>query len=394
MRGHPAHLALRASLLLAWVCAPACVGCGARPSRLLQSGQRFALTRPYENTFFVEQPPRAVLHALSTVLDDTGAMVIASDGSGAMLAWCDRSGMFHPLIFADQSDPATLSTSPVFSRQLHAFHGVVYGAARLEPSGRGTLLRLHATRRDERPWILTYSNGDYERYIHRQVSARSRRAVGTAWPSAAEDNTRPSAAFSGSVTGASDPNRFQPMATYGSLYLTHFDAVDVPKADRIRAVGLHKLYPVPVEQFWQACLNVVWQYDAVVKLDNASRIVVFSHGMALPAEDRSANRAGRYCNALIAVLAEARGAGGTDVYIVWLPPGKLNPTSIEALGEGALTMASEELLKQAHRLTATRVATQLLIHIPAQLFWRERWLPKLSRRQPSGEANLRNEPDR
>ncbi len=172
-------------------------------------------------------------------------------------------------------------------------------------------------------------------------------------------------------------------ATYRIMYLTHFSTLRDPEPARVRAVGLHEVYPVASEEFWEACLDVVWQYDAIAILRKSPQMVVFSHGMALPAVNTSPSQGSpRYYNTLIAVLAEPRGTSGTDVYVTWLPPETLRPTRINLLEEAPESLW-EEVKKHPHRVTAARVATQFLAHISTQLYWRERWLQKVQARQSS-----------
>ncbi|UCD75378.1 MAG: hypothetical protein JSV91_00365 [Phycisphaerales bacterium] len=384
----------RAALLLIVLWWSSVVGCGPKPSALLKAGATHVPAKPYENRLFIKRSPEAVYSALLAVLDENAAMVSAADADRGLLAWCDRSGLFHPLT-PDRPESTTYTSRTLGSLEPSRFHGVVYACARLRAHSGGTVFRLHATRRDERPWILAYSNGDYERYIFRCLTAqldRMRRSDGQGGAgSRGRHYTSPSQTtpLEGATAGRGAAHPSGDATDYGGLYLRHLGDVRIPPTDRIRETGLHEVYPVAVDRFWSACLDVVWQYDAVAKLDRASRIVVFSHGTALPTEADSEADAARYCNALLVVLAESRGSSATDVYLAWLPPDSLVPTAIEPPSEEMVKNIAEAVKTDAHRITAAKVAGQFYGHLSTQLFWDERWLEKLQRRRTEEAAVTR-----
>lgn len=391
--GMPAAIPFWAALVIAVLSGLVGGGCSSPPSKILQIGVGQSPVKPYEDTFFVPHSLETVWAVLYQVLGDTGAMVIAAGEDNDLLAWCDRSGLFHPLI-RDRARSLTPYVSLGFgSPQPSQFHGVVYACARLKAHRDGTILKLHAKQRDERPWILAHSNGDYERYIHRCLNVRLRQLTQSAQQpehgSAEWRRDRPYVA-SETLTSKADPANAgtrQRAASYGSLYSLHFSSLPLPKAREIQTVGQHYVYPVPIHVFWEACLDVLCQYDAVAALDGAQHIIVVSHGMSLPvAKDSDASA--RYCNALIAILAQPRGDSGTDVYVAWLPPGTLIASAIEPPECSTVEQLERAVQAHPHRVTAAWVAGKLTGHISTQLYWRD-WLPKLGARQPSRATGAR-----
>ena len=47
-------------------------------------------------------------------------------------------------------------------------------------------------------------------------------------------------------------------------------------------MGTHHVYPVPLTEYWQGCLDVIHQYEVVVDVDLASGRMVFINGSKLP----------------------------------------------------------------------------------------------------------------
>jgi len=144
-------------------------GCGPKPSEIVRLGETHGLRRAYENVFCFERPPEEVFGALSHVLNEDSNVITACDERRGLLAWCDRSGVFHPLASTHRPRTKAPVQQDLLSFHIERFHGVVYAAARLKTRGNGTVLALHASRRDEDPWVLEYSNGDYERHIYRRI---------------------------------------------------------------------------------------------------------------------------------------------------------------------------------------------------------------------------------
>ncbi len=181
--GVPATTRFCAALVIAAFCGLAGGGCSPRPSKLLQSSLGRIPVKRYEDVFFMTHSPELVSRALYDVLDETGAMVIAADRSHDLIAWCDRSGLFHPLIRDRAQRSGPYASQGIMAPKPLQFHGVVYACARLKAHGDGTMLKLHAKQRDERPWVLELSNGDYERYIHRRLETHLRRLAHSPLPS-------------------------------------------------------------------------------------------------------------------------------------------------------------------------------------------------------------------
>lgn len=157
------------TLLGFWLFAGA--GCGSPPSEIIKLRQTIGLSKPYKNFFSTRQSPDQVLEALTELLHENDAVITAVDKQKRFLAWCEPGGTFHPLAVTESPHTGEDTEESLLLRPLQRFHGIVYAAARLKAHRNGTILGLHASRRDERPWIISYSNGDYERGVYRRLVA-------------------------------------------------------------------------------------------------------------------------------------------------------------------------------------------------------------------------------
>jgi len=179
---------------------------------------------------------------------------------------------------------------------------------------------------------------------------------------------------------AEDPGR---EATYGRLYSSRFDRLALPDPEIVKGVSVHEVYPVPIRQFWDACLDVVWQYDVVGKMDSNRHMVMFGHGVSLPTKKSRTGRPFEYVNVLLIVLAETRGEMGTDLYVCWLPPESLEVTSIESATDEDLGTVKSGTIREVRNIVAGLVTRQFMSQLSTQLFGPEKWMQRLELRHVS-----------
>lgn len=300
--------------------------------------------------------------ALLSALDGRGAQVLAADPDAGFVSWCDAGIAFVPVPARLRKRPAKTSAGGMAFWQ-----GVVYGAARLRDCRGGTRLHLHAAGRELGGVKPVFSDGSYERELLREFRDAVRVARG-----------------SKASTGAPGV-RIRPRArpeqagvTYERLFFSQFRNLPPLAAQEIRRTGTSKLFPVPVDQFWAGCLDVVFQSDSVPLVSPKDRIIVFAQGTAIPSNDPE--KKFRHADVIMALHAARRGRLGTTVYVAYLSPRGLAVSRLPDLSKVPAAQVGSKFRNSPHKLAAAMVADRLFGRLATQLFHRDRWRDKLTRR--------------
>jgi hypothetical protein len=137
------------------------------------------------------------------------------------------------------------------------------------------------------------------------------------------------------------------------------------------------VYPAPLDMLWEACLDVIAQYSAIVKASLAEKLIVFTQGIALPSESTGARP--RQIDVLLALYAASRGSDGSTVYVAHLAPQGLPVKAVHDLKKANKNVLAE-LKTRPEELAAALIVDRLFDHLTTQLFYAERWGDKFTRR--------------
>ena len=179
-----------------------------------------------------------------------------------------------------------------------------------------------------------------------------------------------------SVKSGRTGNRGAYYGPYQNLYLGGFRRLSKPDSESIRQVGDSRPYPMATDRIWDACLNVILQYDAVAYLSPESHIAVFAHGLPMQAKPGEHGPAPYYDTLLVMHLRDV-GPRRTEVYLAWMPPEDMERNPIPSLPSGFDWTDIEKCSEQTIRKAVTAiVAVQFCDQLSTQLLYKERWQKK------------------
>jgi hypothetical protein len=146
----------------------------------------------------------------------------------------------------------------------------------------------------------------------------------------------------------------------------------------VGAKGISKVYPVPLAALWAACLDVVVQYETIVRASVEDGVLVFTRGMTLP-RDIAGDELQRV-DVFLALQARARGPDGSMVSVAAFAPPGLEVRAVPDLSKEVEKEVLTALKKAPMDLAAALLIEQFLAQLTTQLFYEDRWQDKLIRR--------------
>ena len=163
---------------------------------------------------------------------------------------------------------------------------------------------------------------------------------------------------------------------YQNLYLNYFRKLPHPDKILVQQSGQSRVYPESVDSIWRSCLNIIGQYDAVGYVSPSSHIAVVSHGMPIQFT-KSNDMQDLYYDTLLVIYLQKRDSTHTSVYLAWLPPQNLKPTSIPQLPEHFDWANFENADNNtAREWTTAIIAEEFYSQLSTQLFYEDRWKAK------------------
>jgi hypothetical protein len=352
-------------VLLATLC-----GCTVRSQTSLDVitlGKAIGLRMPYANTALLDAEPQQAFMLLVDGLMQRGAQVLVADSTFGILSWCETGTAFVAL-------PAQLSNrvpamTAGMARQPALWHGLVQGAARIRPANGGTWLYLRAVGREVGAEKVAVSDGSYERHVFKALSGQL------------EQMRINSPVTRGAPRSPALPGASQPAIVPAQACSPRWRHVPSVYASDIRAKGISMVYPASLEAMWTACLDVIAQYNGLVKASSAEGLIIFTQGIALPRDkDKDAVQ---QVDVLLALTVEPRGNNGSLVHVAWLAKEELAVNSMPDLSKHGETGMLTTLRQTPEQLAAALIADQLFEQLTTQLFHLERWQDKLARRLPA-----------
>lgn len=350
--------------------------CGCPASRqtsldVVTLGKAVGLRAPYANLNFLEAQPQQVFFRLLDSLEKRGAQILVADSQSGLIGWCDAGITFvaMPTQLPQQPASATAGLIP----RLAMWHGIVYGTARIRPANEGTWLHLHTVGWEPGSTKGVFSDGSYERDLFGAVATAGGRGD-PKWRLPGDMEGLSTSA----VRGGSDPADPHARACF-----PHFRSLSHISARTIRDKGLSTVYPVSLSELRAATLDVISQYSAIVSASVAEGVIVFVQGITLPKE--LSGKELQQVNVLLALSTEPRGPDGSTVYIAVLSDQELAVTSVLDLRKKVEKEVLEEIRKAPTELAAALVVDRLFDHLTTQMFYKDRWQGKFTRRHSDTE---------
>lgn len=336
-------------------------------------GRVVGLRAPYTNRHVFQADSEQLFSRLLDSLEGRGAQILVADSRSGFVSWCDGGLTFvaMPTQLQQPSDTSTAGLMPSPAR----WNGIVHGAAKIRRTEEKSWLYLHTEGWELHSTKAVFSDGSYEKDIFRAVGAAGTRGTSDRLALGGEPDQN-----SPTVAGGSPP----PVAQIRSCF-PHFGNVSGVSGRVIREKGLSKVYPVPLDELWAACLNVISQYSATVSASRTERVILFVQRMALPNE--ASGKELQHVQALLALSAEPRGPDGSTLYGAVLSSHDLAVSSIRDLSQKSEKEVLEELKRAPTEFAAALIMDRLFEQLTAQLFYQDRWEGKFTRRYLSKEEN-------
>lgn len=326
-------------------------------------GRAVGLRSPYQSSHFFAAEPPVVLAHLVHDLETRGAQLLVADSSSGLLSWCDP-GISFIAIPTQLSKPSSVSTAGL-APQLTVWHGTVHGTARLRATGGGAWLYLHTVGREAGSKSAVFSDGSYERSVLSTVVRDLDRGRLPSSGAAGQSPVTPRSVL-------------QPAATALRTCAPHLGNLSSLSLSEVRAKGIAKVYPVPLAELWAACLDVLVQYDMIVRMSVEDGVLVFARGMTLP-KDIIGDELQRV-DVVLALQAEARGRDGSTLSVAALAQPGLEVRSVPDLSKQVEKEVLTALKKAPPELAAALLIDQFFAQFTTQLFYKDRWQDKLIRR--------------
>lgn len=328
--------------------------------KVIAAGSAVGLKRPYENerTFATSRP---TLHtALLEILNRRGTQIVAVDSNSGVVSWADIGAAFIPI--AEREDVHSDGRGTRLAPSLSAWRAIVYGNARIKDVDGGAYLLLRAVARERTTGAVSFSDGTYERGLLLELGRQAaRRGVAEGLVS-----TPP---------GLSGPAP----KSYAELYTRNFRNAPATDPDIIRKIGRREIFPTNRALVWEACLDVVAQFDSLIQVSTELQRAIFAHSIAVAGLTKGQD-ASVDVNVLMALQVDARGKDGATLSIALLAPEDLSLRPVVDLARRRASKGSNLEALTPIEAAAALVADDLLTKVATQLYYMERWSDKFQRR--------------
>lgn len=333
-------------------------------STIIEHGKNVSIALAYENAEFFKVSPQVLYMHLLDRLYKRGAQLFVSDYNSGIISWYD-SGMSF-VAMPGYVDKIAFTYGSKIKVLMAVWHGIVHGTARIRSSKEGVWLYLHLVGREIGSEKERLSDGSCERNLFKEIADSLKRKTLTI-PLAGfrADNRLPAADL-------------QEEQTYAKAFASHFRVLPEFSPNNIRENGLSKIYPVPFDDLWAACLDVICQYTSIVDVSVSEGLIVFSHQIALP--EKMNGKTIKPVDVLMAIYVDSRGERGSSVHAVMLSDPGLAVRPIIGLRQEHPDDVLARLKNSPTDLAAALIADGLFGQLATQLFHEERWMGKLTRR--------------
>jgi hypothetical protein len=140
--------------------------------------------------------------------------------------------------------------------------------------------------------------------------------------------------------------------------------------------GSVETIPAGPDEVWDACLDLTWQYDGVVRLSATERLVVFARSSSRITQASGKSKP-QFVDVLLAVAIRGNLKGGSEAGICWLDPAKMELRKPERAKAPPAVSSDESDQYRARRECALGLSARFVMELAVQLSWREQLLNKV-----------------
>ena len=350
------------------------IGCSAK-FEVARYGHEVGLRKPYTNLACSGDDLKDEFDRLVAAVQGLGGNIIVANRECGILSWIDIGYAFHvpPLLRTRFEQTPSLGPDKI---NLSTWHGFVHASARVKKTSSETRVYVKAIARDETNNRVYCSDGHFESLV---LSQQEKVSSGVPiesieCPGALRDKVT---AVSGS--DSDDSHRASSANDYWHLYFGQYRDLPCFSAEEVFAGGAIRAIPAPVEQVWEACLDLVWQYDGVAQLSAQKRVVVFARSLSFQSTSSGTSEI-EYVDVVSAVALRDNPKGGTELAIGWLLPPHMTVEKTEHAKSPLEKPDKDQDRPRDRRECAADLSDRFIMELAVQLSWREQLLNKLRAR--------------
>ncbi|KPK44685.1 MAG: hypothetical protein AMK72_11795 [Planctomycetes bacterium SM23_25] len=358
------------------------VGCSA-DLEAVQLGREAGLPRSYTNRADFPTPAEVQFDRLVCAIQDLGGDILVSDRKAGIVSWIDVGYAFHlpPGLRTRLEAPALQKLGRV---RLSTWHGFVHASARVKQTPQGVRVYVKAVARDELTNQVRYSDGHFESLILKRLTSLP---AGSGLSAAAGRLTEGPATRPSPPSGRTSNGRRH---SYWGLYYDHFRTLRPFPPREVFERGLVQTLPAAVQQAWEACLDLMWQYDGIAALSASDRVAVLARSTSMM-HRRGGKGQPQFVDVLLVLAVRPNPQGhGSQVGIGWVEPPEMKLRRPEPTKPGNRSAGAAFDRENLRRKAALELTGRLVIELATQLSWRESLLPRIrSAPQPATGRNGR-----
>ena len=370
------HSRLRYILLSFFAAASAqCVtGCSAQ-FEVARYGHEAGLRRPYTNLACSREEPKDQFDRLVAAVHGLGGSIIVANRECGILSWIDIGYAFHVPPLLRTRFEQTPSPGPD-KINLATWHGFVHASARVKKTSSGTRIYVKAIARDERNNRVYCSDGHFESLV---LSGQDKASAGPPIESIECPGVPRERMTAMSGADPDDSQGVSSLDDYWLLYFGQYRGLPCLSAGEVFAGGTIRAIPAPVEEVWEACLDLVWQYDGVAQLSTEQRVVVFARSLSFQSASSGTSET-EYVDVVFAIALRDNPKGGTELAIGWLLPPRLTIEKTERAKSPSGKPDQDGGRPRDRRECAADLSDRFIMELAVQLSWKEQLLNKLRAR--------------
>jgi hypothetical protein len=346
-------------------------GCSAK-FEIAHYGHEVGLRKPYTNLVCSREDAKDQFDRLVAAVHGLGGNIIVANRECGILSWIDTGYAFHVPPLLRTRFEQTPSPGPD-KINLATWQGFVHASARVKKTSSGTRVYVKAIARDESDNRVYCSDGHFESLVLSRLEKVSSGVPieSIECPGVLREKV---AAVSGS--DRDDLHRASSIDGYWHLYFGQYRDLPCLSAEEVFAGGTIRTIPAPVEEVWEACLDLVWQYDGVAQLSTEQRTVVFARSLSFQSPSLGTSETG-YVDVMFAIALRDNPKGGTELAIGWLLPLRMTVEKTERAKSPLRRPDQDENSPKSRRECAADLSDRFIMELAVQLSWREQLLNKL-----------------
>lgn len=368
------HLRFSDILLLLWLnitLVHCLAGCSAQ-FEMAHYGHEVGLHKPYTNLTCSREDAENQFDKLVAAVNILGGSVVVANRECGIISWIDIGYAFHvPPILRTRFEQ--IPSSGLDKINLAMWHGFVHASARVKKTSTETRTYVKAIARDEMNNRVYCSDGNFESLV---LSQQENVSSGTPIE-LIECHGSPR----GKMTIVSDFDIADSKTIYSAddywhLYFNQYKNLSCFSPEDVFASGTVHTIPATVEEVWEACLDLVWQYDGIAQLSADKRIVVFARSLSFLSESSEKSET-KYVDVVFAIALRDNPKGGTELGIGWLSPPCMTVEKIQHIKSPIERSKKMEKSIKSRPECAADLSDRFIMELAVQLSWKGQLLNKL-----------------